>query len=152
AWNDANHDNLVEPSEVDASPAGFLFARNYNPNAPGNPSLSFNQVDPHLRAPLTDEVVLGVEHELFPACAVGLNYTYRKFRGGIWAQPNGFDPASGYRLSSADYEQYTSLTGTTPDGIAYSEPVYQIKQSVLESLGLCTPSSDGSLTCHAPVG
>jgi outer membrane receptor protein involved in Fe transport len=152
AWNDANHNNLVEPSEVDTSASGFQFARNYNPQAPGNAALPFNLPDPELKAPRADEIIIGAEHELLPAFAVGVNYTYRRFTRQLYGPDNTYDPNTGYRFSSSDYEQYATLTGATPDGITYSQPVYRIKESVLDSLGLCTRNGDGGLLCQAPAG
>jgi hypothetical protein len=154
AWSDANHNNLVEPGEIDTSPAGFQFPRNYNPQAPGNAGLPTSLLDPKLKAPQTDEIIAGVEHELLPAFAVGFNYTHRKFTRQVYGggPDNTFDPNTGYRFSASDYEQYATLTGTTPDGVTYSEPVYRIKESVLNSLGLCASDRNGGLICQAPAG
>jgi hypothetical protein len=93
-----------------------------------------------------------MEHELLPAFAVGVNYTYRKFTGQLYGPSDTYDARTGYRLSASDYEQYAMLTGTTPDGVAYSQPVYRIKESVLAGLGLCTPNPSGGLDCQAPAG
>jgi hypothetical protein len=152
AWNDANGDHLVQQNEVDTSPAGFQYPRNYNPANPGSPDNPFNAIDPHLRAPRTDEIIVGLEHELLPALAVGINYTHRKFSGELYAPFYTFDPTASYRLTGSDYEQYATLTGTTPDGVAYSEPVYRIKESVLDRLGLCAADPNGGLDCQAPAG
>jgi len=152
AWHDANQNNLVEPGEVDTSAGGFQFARNYNPQAPGSPDVPFNLPDPNLQAPRTDEIIVGLEHELLPAFAIGVNYTHRKFTGKLYGPANTFDPKTNYRFSALDYEQYATLIGTTPDGISYSEPVYRIKASVLDSLGLCTRKENGVLDCRAPAG
>lgn len=152
AWSDANHNNLVEAGEVDTSLNGFQFPRNYNPHAPGNAGLPVNLLDPNLEAPRTDEIIAGVEYELLPAFSVGFNYTHRKFTGQVYGPRNTFDPNSGYRFRASDYEHYTTLTGTTPDGATYSEPVYRIKESVLNGLGLCTSDGNGGLICQAPAG
>ncbi len=152
AWNDANGDDLVQPAEVDTSPAGFQFPRNYNPANPGSPDAPVNAIDHDLRAPRTDEFLVGIEHELLPALAIGLHYTHRKSVGELYLPFNTYDATTGYRLVGSDYEPYTTLTGTTPDGVPYSEPVYRIKESVLESLGLCAPNPDGGLDCQAPSG
>jgi hypothetical protein len=49
---------------------------NYNPFTGG--LLQSNAVDPNLSAPLTNEVLLGVEHAILPEFVVGLNLTYRR--------------------------------------------------------------------------
>lgn len=137
AWNDKNKDNLVQPGEVDTSAAGFLFSRNYNPKNPGTVGTPTNNVDPNLKAPKTDEVIVGVDHELFPAFAVGANYTYRKFKDQLYAAR--YDPTTGRVLNANDYVQDTTLTGTLPDGTPYSQPVYNIKSSVITALGGVPP-------------
>ena len=73
-------------------------------------------------APLTDELLAGIDHELFPAFAVGVAYTYRKFTDQIFRTRTG--------LTGADYVQYTTITGTLPDGTAYSAPVYRIREGI----------------------
>ena len=139
AWNDANHDNLVQPGEVDTSAAGFQYSRNYNPANPGDAGTPTNNVAAGLQAPKTWEVIAGVEHEVLPAFAVAFNYTYRKFTGILYgaSQINGhtYDPNTGALLTSADYNQYALLTGTTPMGTSYSQAVYQINSDVLAALG-----------------
>ncbi len=132
AWNDKNKDSLVQPGEVDLSPAGFQFSRNYNPKDPGNPGVPNSAIDPRLKSPKTDEIIVGVDHELLPAFAVGVNYTYRKFKDQLYFAR--YDPNTGTVLTRNDYEQYTVLTGTLPDGTPYSEPVYNIKKDVLTRL------------------
>ena len=152
AWNDANQNNLVEPDEVDTSDAGFQFSGNYNPMAPGDAALPTSLVSPGLQAPSTLEIVGGLEHELTPGFAVGVNYTYRKFQHQVFGPDHTYDPITGYRFSYQDYEQYETLTGITPDGVSYSQPVYRIKESVLDSLDLCSPNGAGGLDCSAPAG
>lgn len=152
AWNDANHDKLVQPGEVDTSADGFQGGRGYNPQAPGNALLPLNLLDPDLHSPKTDEIIIGIEHELLPAFTVGINYAHRKFTGEVYGPLSTFDPNTGYHFSRSDYEQYATLTGTTPDGVAYSEPVYRIKESVLDGLGLCTHDEESGLICQAPAG
>jgi carboxypeptidase family protein/TonB-dependent receptor-like protein len=155
AWNDANHNNLVEPGEVDTSAAGFQFGRNYNDACPGCVSTPPGGIDRNLKAPNTDEFIVGVDHELLPAFAVGVAYTYRKFNdllntsGGTFAGSwsHIYDPATGRVLTSNDYEQYTVASGVLPDGTAFSSPVYQIKPSVLDALG-GTPA--GSFILNRP--
>ena len=140
AWTDANHDNLVQPGEVDTSAAGFQFARGYDPAHP-SAVVAPNLIDPNLKAPTTDEIIGGVEHELLPAFAVGVNYTYRKFKNFVWQYSGSnslghiFDPTTGRILTSADYQLDRTLTGTLPDGTPYSVPVYTLKPDVLAAIG-----------------
>lgn len=145
AWNDKNGDGLVQPGEVDTSAAGFQFSRNYDPKAPGIVAAPFNAVDPKLKAPKTDEFIVGVDSELMPALAVGVNYTYRKFKDVLYSAR--YDSTTGRVLNAGDYEQYATLTGTLPDGTSYSQPVYDIKKSVLTALGGVPP---GFFTYNRP--
>ena len=147
-WHDgtgcaaARLDNLVQPCEVDTSPAGFQGSRGYNPANPGVASATPSTIDSNLKAPTTDEVILGLDHELLPGFAVGLNYTYRKFKdllfdysGAHDGKGHIYDPTTGRVLTVNDFELARTLTGTLPDGTPFSAPVYQIKPSVLAALG-----------------
>ena len=114
-WNDANHNNLVEVGEVNLG--DFQFSRNYDPADPGS-AIAVDSFASGIHAPRTDEFLAGIDHELFPAFAVGVAYTYRKFNDLIFRSRTG--------LTRDDYFQYTTLTGTLPDGTPYSAPVYSI--------------------------
>lgn len=135
AWNDANGDKLVQPGEVDTSANGFQYSRNRNDACPSCVGQPTNGIDPNLKAPRTDEILVGVDHELLPGFAVGVNYTYRKFKDFLYSPLSVYDPATGRVLTSADYLQYATLTGTLPDGTPYSEPVYHIRDDVVAALG-----------------
>jgi hypothetical protein len=151
AWHDgtgcaaAKKDNLVQPCEVDTSAAGFQFSRGYNPQNPSSVSAPNSTVDKNLHAPLVDEFIAGVDHEVLPAFAVGVNYTHRKYTGQLYSAR--YDVSSGRVLNKDDYEQYTTLTGTLPNGTTYSQPVYNIKASVLAALGHVPP---GFFTFNRP--
>jgi len=130
AWNDANHDNLVEPNEVDLS--SFDHSRNYDPANPGA-AVSPNNFAPGFHAPRTWEVVAGVDHELLPAFAVGVAYTHRDFGGELYRFPAG--------TTQADYTQYMTINGVLPSqfgGGAYSAPVYELT-SCFNSPDTCVP-------------
>ena len=118
-WNDANHNNLVEVGEVNLN--DFQFSRNYDPAAPGA-AISVDSFARGFHAPLTDEILAGIDHELFPAFAVGVAYTYRKFTDQIFRSRTG--------LTAADYVLDRVVTGTLPDGNPYSAPLYVIRDGV----------------------
>lgn len=138
AWDDANGDRLVQVGEVDLN--NFQFASNYNPDNPGGTD-PVDSVDPNLEAPKTDEIIVGIDHELFPAFAVGVNYTYRKFTDFLWDYSSAIalghirDSNTGRVLTSADYYLVNTITGTLPDGTPYSAPVYSIRPEVLTAIG-----------------
>jgi hypothetical protein len=130
-WNDANHNNLVEVGEVDLG--DFQFSRGYDPEDPGAVE-AVDNFDPDFHAPLTDELLLGIDHELFPAFAVGVAYTYRKFEDQIFRYRTG--------LTRNDYLQFPNITGTLPDGTAYSVPVFGINPDVPRPPGFTYTNRD----------
>jgi hypothetical protein len=127
AWNDANHNNLVEPGEVNLN--SLDHSRGYDPANPGA-AVSPNTFQAGFHAPHTDEFVFGVDHELLPAFAVGVAYTHRKFDDLLFRSPTG--------VTSADYTQYMTVSGTLPDGTPYSAPVYELT-SCFNNPTTCTP-------------
>jgi hypothetical protein len=136
AWNDANGNNLVEPGEVNLG--SLDHSRGYDPANPGA-VVSPNTFAPGFKAPQTDEFVAGIDHELLPAFAVGVVYTYRKFKDQLYRYPTG--------VTSADYFQYRTVDGTLPDGTPYSAPVYELKPGVNVPAGyVWTNANDYSQT------
>jgi hypothetical protein len=118
---------LVDPS----SP--LFFSGNVNPN--NGLLLQSNIVDPDLNAPLTDEVLLGIEHALLPEFVVGVNLTYRKLSEGLEGETLIFDGDSysaaninrlGRPHQRSDY-QPVNLTGVLPDGSTYATQVWVLK-------------------------
>jgi hypothetical protein len=74
-WNDANADRLVQPDEVRFDEfKGSVGIDPANPTAVGSTP---DKVDRDLKAPHTDEFILGLDHEVMPNFAVGAAYTYR---------------------------------------------------------------------------
>jgi outer membrane receptor protein involved in Fe transport len=138
-WNDVNGDHLVQPNEVDTSASGFQYSTNYNPLNPGSPGTPTNNVSPNLRAPKTWEIIGGVEHELLPALAVGVNYTYRRFSRFIYAGNtlvgHTYDSNTGTILTSANYTQYGTIAVPLPGGGTTTAPVYSIDAATLAALG-----------------
>ena len=67
----------------------MCYSSNVNPFTGG--LLQSNAVDPTSTAPLTDELLLGVEHALLPEFVVGLNLTYRKLTNLLDAERLVFD-------------------------------------------------------------
>ncbi|HXT52289.1 MAG TPA: carboxypeptidase regulatory-like domain-containing protein [Thermoanaerobaculia bacterium] len=91
-YNDLNHDNHAQPNEVlgATGPGAALFtSANLNGNNGG--LLVSNSIDSGLNAPITDELLLGVEHALRPEFVVGLNLTWRKVSDIVNSQRLVFD-------------------------------------------------------------
>jgi len=79
AWRDLNGDNAVQRNELDFA-KGFLTTPSSNYN-PANPSAAVTPatVDPNLKNDITDEVIVGVDHELMANFGVGASYIHRKY-------------------------------------------------------------------------
>jgi hypothetical protein len=74
--------------------ADRCYSGNVNPN--NGALLQSNAVDPDLSAPITDELLLGVEHALLPEFVVGLNLTYRQYTGLLENELLVFDSTNPY--------------------------------------------------------
>ncbi|HYK03066.1 MAG TPA: TonB-dependent receptor [Thermoanaerobaculia bacterium] len=127
-WADANGDKIVQRNEVDLT--DLVDAVRVNPANLGGGADSVGRVDYDNSDPTTtDEFILGVEHELVPGWAVGINYTHRIRENFIWTQ---FEKTQGGGdfYTPDDYVLGAPITGTMPDGSSYSIPVYVLKAGV----------------------
>ncbi|MFI5180457.1 MAG: carboxypeptidase regulatory-like domain-containing protein [Thermoanaerobaculia bacterium] len=104
-WHD-DGTHIVKPGLVDFTtdygfgPNGIYGGYNLDPNNP-NATMGPGRADPNLKAPKTDEFILGVEHEVLPAFVVGLSGTYRRTTDLLQYAPLSAD---GSRvLTPADY-------------------------------------------------
>ncbi len=91
-YNDLNHDNSAQPNEVLGATgpgAGLFNSANFNAVTGG--LLVSNSIDPNLSAPITDEILLGVEHALRPEFVIGLNLTWRTVSDIVNSQRLVFD-------------------------------------------------------------
>jgi len=120
-WTD-NGNRVVDPGELDLTGLPIRTI-GYNPANPGN-NVSVNGIDDDLIAQKTDEIVVGVDHELMPNFAVGVAYTYRHYDD--FYHSVRFDQATGSILTPADYVLNHYNEGTLPDGTPFSAPVYSI--------------------------
>jgi hypothetical protein len=119
-WLDLNADHFAQADEVQTSQ--FVAAANgFNP---ANPTAvtSSNRIDPNLKAPVTQSFVAGLDRELRANLSVGVNYTYTKTTDLLGNATFSVTPRVGVSLS--DYTAGPTLTGTLPDGSAYSVPTF----------------------------
>lgn len=84
-----------------------------------------------LNAPVTDELVLAVEHALRPELVIGLSATARRYSDILENERLvQVDPIAGGGIGRAhqrsDYVLSHRLTGSTPDGRAFDVPVYSL--------------------------
>ena len=80
-WDDSNHNGQVEPEEV-IDPMNPI-AWNINLDNPGSLETP-NRIDPNLKAPVTDELILGFEWSLSPEFTLGVTGTLRENRDLLW--------------------------------------------------------------------
>ncbi len=73
-WADLNGDHFAQPNEVTTTGASARHRRRLQPRHP-TAVTSANQIDADLQAPRTNEIVAGIDRELFPNFAVSVSYT-----------------------------------------------------------------------------
>jgi hypothetical protein len=122
-WDDANKNGKLERSELT-----FDSSSHINPNDPGSP-FSTGRVDYNMKPPRTDEYLLGAEREIGSAFALGATYTHRKRTNLIWTAYEKTRGAADF-YTPADYNASAPITGTLPNGDAYSVPFYKLKSGV----------------------
>ena len=87
-WNDLNGNGLMDLPGVDS----YELAHYPNQTQTVNSYLST------IKAPYTDEIQAGIEHELFPNFKIGLNFIYRIDKNII----DSFDANNGYDVNAQD--------------------------------------------------
>jgi hypothetical protein len=124
-WNDLNGDHRVDRNELcltcPVNPQGF------DPTNPGS-AFSVNRIDPDLDAPTTDEIIVGIDHQVLPEFVVGLSYTYRESKDFIWNCPIALDNSANC-LSNSDFALFSNgEEGFDRDGnsIGFTGPIYYI--------------------------
>jgi hypothetical protein len=128
-WDDLNNDDFITPNEV----GDFYAFVGYDPNNPDE-FVSTNSVNSGLDAPMTDELVLGVEHALLPEFVVGLSATYRIYSDILQSDALVFDGAPtglvGRDSRRDDYVLFDHLVGTLPNGQSFRVPLYRLKPGI----------------------
>ncbi len=124
-WNDLNGDHIVTRDEICLTcPFGTV---NFNPSDPNSVS-SPNRIDPNFKAPKTDEIVVGVDHQVLPELVLGLSYTRRERKDVWWQCPLALDN-SPQCISSSDYALFNSgepLHDLNGNVIGTSGPLYYV--------------------------
>ena len=130
-FNDLNHDNAAQRSEIDFAYGPFGFTG----FDPANPTVSTQRTRwaSNLKAPHTDEIILGGEHELMTDLSIGINATYRKlndFVGIVGEHTKG----KGDFYSTADYVLHAPVIAQLPNGKQVSLPYYTLKSGIAAPL------------------
>jgi len=138
-WTDANHDGVVQRSELIGVPtvSNTRFDLTTGKFLPAG-----NIVDPSAKIARTREAIVGVQHELIKNLAVGVDYIYRKYDRGTTTFTVGFQPgAPGFPLSQI----YTPATGGFTDPTTgINAPYFVVCQ------GCSRPSGAAQITMTNP--
>jgi hypothetical protein len=138
---------VLDPSEV--GPEVLDPSANLNPYT--LEPLQSNAVDPDLNAPITDELLFGIEHALRPEFVVGLNATWRHSTGILEAERLVFDSDDPFSRDNIDQvgrvhrgDDYvpSSVTGVTPDGTPYTVNYWELRPGVSTRDGLRLENGD----------
>ena len=92
-WNDANHDGIVQANELIGTPAPSSSRFNL---VTGQLTPAGNSVDPSTQLARTREFITGMQHELAPNLAIGVDYVYRNYDHGTASYTAGFQPGSAH--------------------------------------------------------
>ena len=107
-FNDLNGDHIAQHNEIDFN-YGLVSHGGFDPKNPTAPPSAFYRWGKNFKAPTTDEVILGFEHELLSDFSVGVNGTYRKLKNFSWNIGEHTQGAGDF-YSPADYVLGTPLT------------------------------------------
>jgi hypothetical protein len=140
-WTDLNADHFAQSDEVDLTKQVGTPAGGFDP---ANPTAvtSTARVDPDLRAPVTQSLVAGVEHELLPALGLRLAYNYSRTSRLFGNLGSSITPRRALGLE--DYTAGSGFSGTLPDGAPYDVPTY------IPSAAKVAAGPSGFLTTNIP--
>ena len=119
-WIDLNSDHFAQADEVQLNQ--FLGTANGFNRADPMAVVSANRINPDVNAPVTQSAVVGLDRGLRANLALQVNYTYTKTTNLIGNASWAVTPRVGVALT--DYAAGPTLTGTLPDGSAYSIPTF----------------------------
>jgi hypothetical protein len=133
-WTDLNLDSVVQGNELTGTPSS---SNSRFDITTGVLQPAGNIVDRSTKIGRTREAIVGVQHELFPNIAVGVDYVYRKYDHGTANYVIGYQPgAPGFPLSQI----YTTRNEHTDATTGLTAPYYTICQ------GCRRPSGIGNIT------
>lgn len=126
-FKDLNGDHVAQRNEVDFAYGLYSFGG----IDPKNPSQPFtpDRWAKNFKAPTTDELTAGFEHEIVTDFSVGANATYRKLKNFSWTIGEHHQGQSDF-YSPADYTLHAPVTATLPNGTKVSLPYYVLKPGV----------------------
>ncbi|MEO7134170.1 MAG: TonB-dependent receptor, partial [Vicinamibacterales bacterium] len=129
---DTNGNKVADPAEIQAAlapgfsnlvNAGLANFSGFDLNNPGNVGTPSAKVGDY-KTPITQELQLGLDHELMTNFAVSGTYTYRRFTNFI---------RNNLGLTGNDYTQAGTFTGSAAAVGSYSVPYYRANASAIPS-------------------
>ncbi|HUL72437.1 MAG TPA: hypothetical protein VLT86_05010, partial [Vicinamibacterales bacterium] len=133
-WVDSNLDQFIQSGELIGQPSSSSSRFDINT---GIFTASGNAVSKDAKLSRTREFITGVQHELIPNLAIGVDYVYRKYDQGTASYLAGYQPGSSQFPLSQIYVGPQYYTDPVTGIVA---PYYQICQ------GCMRPSGIGSIT------
>lgn len=124
-WNDLNGDDRVTTDELVGYPTdGLLSFYGFDPSDPTKLE-SPNEIDKNLNSALTDELLLGLEREIFTDFSLSLNLTLRRNHRFMWSPL--YDKETGTKITQEDYTG--PISGSlTYDGKTYAYEYWTLSQ------------------------
>ena len=137
---DGNDNNMWDGPE---EPYELVDTFNFDPEDPLALE-TLNENDPNLEAPLTDEVMVGVEHSFFPELVAGIKVTWRNTSHWLETRDRIRDRETGeIRLATEDDYQYDhTVTVTHPDGQPYDVDFYRLREDYAFTSGSLLTNGD----------
>jgi hypothetical protein len=124
-WDDLNGDDTVTTDELYGYPTDYVFG--FGGFDPWNPTKleSPNAIDPNLTAWTIDELIIGIEREVFADFSLGLTLTLRRNEDYMWYPY--YDKEKGTKESKADYTGPIQKS-LTYNGVTYDYEYWTLKQ------------------------
>jgi hypothetical protein len=123
-FDDVNGDHIFNPGSEhlivqDGAPCGGICGGGTKGFDPENPNAltAINEIDPDLKAPTTNEVVLGLTQQVGRDVTVGVNFTARRRTGDTWQHQLVVDEAGNRRtVQFDDYVVAGTVNGDPKSG------------------------------------
>jgi hypothetical protein len=124
-WNDLDGNDQASTDELTGYPTSSILA--FGGFDPWNPTVleSPNEIDKNLKSNLTDELILGIEREIFTDFSLRVDFILRRYHRLNWDVY--YDKANDTKIIQSDYTG--SFTGSlTYDGKTYNYEYWALAQ------------------------
>src|SRR5262249_43314049 len=147
-WTDANSDGLIQAGELQGTPT--VSSSRFN-TATGVFSATGNNVDPSAKIARTREAIAGIQHELIPNLAVGVDYIYRKYDRGTTTYTAGFQPGCANSVTFPCVGAGFPLSQIYTGPFNYTDPITGLTAPYYTVCAACSrPSGLGSVAMTNP--